>query len=356
MSDPIPVNVITGFLGSGKTTLLRRILADPAYADCAVLINEFGEIGIDHHLIERIDGETVLMQSGCVCCTIRDDLAGAIRGLYDGREAGALPPFRRLIIETTGLADPTPILATVMADTVIRHHFRPGNVLATIDAVNGARHLDRQPESVKQAALADRLLLTKTDLADDAIVGQLEARLARLNPSATRLVCVDGRVPPAVLIGEDVFDPASKTAEVRRWLAEERTDDHDGHSHTNGHHAGHDHHRDRNRHDARIHAFALTFDRPVDWTVFGLWLTLLLEAHGEDILRVKGILDLGGGAPPAVINGVQHLVHRPLHLDHWPDDDRRSRLVFIVRDLARETIEASFAAFQDALAPPAMVG
>ena len=184
MTAAIPVNLITGFLGSGKTTLLRHVLADASYADCAVLINELGEIGIDHHLIERVDGETVLMRSGCVCCTIRDDLAGAIRSLHERREAGTLPPFRRLIIETTGLADPTPVLATIMTDVVIRHHFRLGNVITTVDAVNGEAHLDRQPESVKQAAVGDRLVITKVDIANPLAVTRLEARLAALNPAA----------------------------------------------------------------------------------------------------------------------------------------------------------------------------
>ena len=339
MTAAIPVNVITGFLGSGKTTLLRHVLADASYADCAVLINEFGEVGMDHHLIERVDGETVLMQSGCVCCTIRDDLAGAIRSLYERREAGTLPPFRRLIIETTGLADPTPVLATVMSDVVIRHHFRLGNVITTVDAVNGETHLDRQPESVKQAAVGDRLLITKVDIADPTAVLRLEARLAGLNPTALRFRSANAAVPAALLIGEDVFEPASKTAEVRRWLVEESRHDHATH-----------HHGDPSRHDARIHAFTMTFDGAVDWTVFGIWLTMLLHAHGADVLRVKGILNVGESAPPVVINGVQHLVHPPLHLDRWPDDDRRSRLVFIVRDIAREAIEDSFATFHRALA------
>jgi G3E family GTPase len=337
----IPVNLITGFLGSGKTTLLRHVLADASYADCAVLINELGEIGIDHHLIERIDGETVLMRSGCVCCTIRDDLAGAIRSLHERREAGTLPPFRRVIIETTGLADPTPVLATIMNDVVIRHHFRLGNVITTVDAVNGEAHLDRQPESVKQAAVGDRLVITKVDIADPAAVARLETRLAGLNPAAPRLRSANAAVPLPLLVGEDAFDPASKTAEVRRWLAAEAGHDHSGPAHDHG---------DPGRHDARIQAFTMTFDDAVDWTVFGIWLTLLLHAHGADVLRVKGILNVGEGVPPVVINGVQHLVHPPLHLDRWPDDDRRSRLVFIVRDIERQAIENSFATFHRALA------
>jgi G3E family GTPase len=352
MSTAIPVNVITGFLGSGKTTLLRHILSDGDYADCAILINEFGEVGIDHLIIERVDGETVVMQSGCICCTLRDDLAGAIRSLHERREAGALPPFRRLIIETTGLADPTPILATVMNDPVIRHHFRLGNIVTTVDGVNGEGHLDRQPESMKQVALADRLLVTKGDIAEPQAIHRLDQRLARLNPAALRFHTANSAVAAGLLIGEDVFEPASKSAEVSRWLRTEA-----GHDHAAD--AGHDAHHhhggsDASRHDAHIRAFTMTFDRTVDWTVFGVWLTMLLHAHGEDVLRVKGILNVGEGAAPVVINGVQHLVHAPLHLDRWPDDDRRSRLVFIVRDIAEESITESFAVFHRALAAKAV--
>ena len=192
---------------------------------------------------------------------------------------------------------------------------------------------------MKQAALADRLLITKVDIAEEGTVRRLEARLARLNPAAVRFRSVNAAVPSKALIGEDVFDSATRATEVDRWLAEESRHEH----------ADHDH-GDTNRHDARIHAFTMIFDRTVDWTVFGVWLTLLLNAHGADVLRVKGILNLGDHSPPVVINGVQHLVHPPLHLDRWPDADRRSRIVFIVRDIRRESIEASFAAFHDVLA------
>ena len=282
------------------------------------------------------------MQSGCICCTIRDDLAGAIRSLYDRREAGTLPPFRRLIIETTGLADPTPILATVMNDPVIRHHFRLGNIVTTVDAVNGEAHLDKQPESVKQAALADRLLVTKVDIAARRRAPRWKPGWRGSIPTALRFRSANAAVPPALLVGEDVFEAASKEAEVRRWLATKRATTMPVTTTVT---------RDRNRHDARIHAFTMTFDGRVDWTVFGIWLTLLLHAHGADVLRVKGILNLGEATPPVVVNGVQHLVHPPLHLDRWPDADRRSRLVFIVRDIAQSAIEDSFAAFHRALAP-----
>ena len=330
-----PVNVITGFLGSGKTTLLRGLLQSPAFSDTAVLINEFGEIGLDHHLLQRLDDDIVLLQSGCLCCTIRGDLGKAIRDLQVRRDGGDLPRFRRLVIETTGLADPVPVLATIGADPVLRHHFRLGNVLTCVDAVNGARHLDRQPESVKQAAVADRILLTKCDLATAAQQSGLRARLATLNPAAPVIPSAQDMPDAALLLGRDVHDPKAKSAEVRAWLAAETRRPAEPHAHRH----------DVNRHDAAIASFCLTYDQAMDWTAFGIWLSLLLHAHGEDILRVKGILNVAGATTPVVIHGVQHLMHPPSHLSRWPDADRRSRIVFITRGLERSRIEASLAAF-----------
>ncbi len=327
----IPVNVLTGFLGSGKTTLLNRLLRSPRLARTAVLVNEFGEVGLDHLLIEAVDGDTVLLQSGCICCTIRGDLRDAMRGLYDRRERGAVPPFDRLVIETTGLADPAPILSTVMADPVLRHHFRLGSVVATVDAVNGARHLEENPESVKQAAVADRLVLTKTDLARAPAVARLRAALARLNPAAPILDAGAGTPAPDALFTRDLYDPAGKSAEVRRWLAAETPHE--------------DHRHDVNRHARGIHAFCVTVEQPLDWSAFSLWLTMLLNAHGNDVLRVKGLLNVAGAATPVVVHGVQHIVHPPVHLRRWPDADRRSRIVFIVRGLDRHRIERSLAVF-----------
>jgi G3E family GTPase len=345
MSGAIPVNVLTGFLGSGKTTLLRHILADPGFAGCAVLINEFGEVGLDHHLLQAVDEDVVLMQSGCICCTIRGDLGRAIRGLYDRREAGTIPAFGRLIVETTGLADPIPVLATVMSEPVIRHHFRLGNVIATVDAVNGLTQLDRQPEAAKQAAVADRILVTKTDLAAPETVAALEARLQAINPAVPLWRSANAPPPAEALVGGDAFDPATKPAEIRRWFDLARR--------TGG--AGHHHEHDINRHGPDIAAFVLEVEDRVDWTVFGLWLTLLLHSRGDDVLRVKGLLRVAGTDTPVVVQGAQHIVHAPGHLDAWPDVDRRSRLVFITRGIARAEIERSFAAFQAAFAETAPV-
>jgi G3E family GTPase len=333
----IPVNVITGFLGSGKTTLLQRLLAAPALSDTAVLVNEFGEVGLDHHLLQSVSGDIVLLQSGCLCCTIRGDLSAAVRGLYSRRERGEVSQFRRLVVETTGLADPVPILSTVMVDPVIQHHFRLGNVITTIDAVNGLRHLGRQPESLKQAAVADRLIVTKTDIASPEQTAALRRRLAALNPSALLLeTTAASAVDAELLLRHDAYDPSAKSEEVKRWL---------GFAGQSGADQGAEHHHDVNRHGDDVHAFCLRFEGTLDWMAFGIWLSMLLSSRGEDVLRVKGILNVGPGVPPVVIHGVQQLVHSPVHLPAWPDGDRASRIVFIVRGLARERIERSLAAF-----------
>jgi G3E family GTPase len=320
--DFTPVTLITGFLGSGKTTLLQRLLLDPALSDTAVLINEFGDIGLDHHLLERIDETMVMLQSGCVCCTIRGELSTAIKDLHSRRERGLLPPFRRLVIESTGLADPFPILSTVRSDPVLRHHFRLGNVITTVDAVNGARQLDAQPESIKQVAVADRLVLSKTDLATVESADRLTQRLRHINPGAPlRRGAEDDLDADALLSGDGDG--------VEHW---QRADRHDQ--------TPDDHHR----HADGIRTLALSFDEPVDWTRFGIWLTMPLHRHGDELLRVKGILNVAAATPVAV-HAVQHLVHPPRHLSTWSDRDRRSRLVFIARGLDPAVIERSFRAF-----------
>jgi G3E family GTPase len=329
----IPVSLITGFLGSGKTTLLNRLLRAPELANTAVVVNEFGDVGLDHLLIETVDGATVILESGCVCCTIRGDLADALRALLGKRERGLVPRFERIALETTGLADPAPIVATLIAEPVLRHHVRLGSVIATVDAVNGLQHLADNPESVKQVAVADRLVVTKTDLAEPTQVAALEAALARLNPTAPVIDAVRDPLRPDELIANDVYDPERKSAEVRRWLGAAVPRDDERYRPA------------ASRHDRGIRAFCLTFEEPLDWTVFGIWLTMLLHAHGTRVLRVKGLLNVRDLAAPVVIHGVQHVIHPPIHLERWPDDDRRSRIVFIVRDLEPGAIERSLAAF-----------
>jgi G3E family GTPase len=335
MADPdfTPVILLTGFLGSGKTTLLSRLLKDPALGDTAVLINEFGEVGLDHHLLDRIDEEMVLLSSGCVCCTVRGELAAAIKALHSRRARGEVPPFRRVVVESTGLADPLPVIATITADPVLKHHFRMGAVVTTVDAVNGLDQLARQPESVAQAAVADRLVLTKTDLATAEQETATVAALRALNPDAPLLRAAGGALDAAALLGER--QALTTISEGFRCVPAPA---------------------DAENHAAGVSTFALVFEAAIDWTRFGLWLTMLLHRHGGAVLRVKGLRNVAGADTPVAIHGVQQLVHVPTHLSAWPDPaDRRSRLVFITRGLDAGLIERSLRAFglMPAGGPPA---
>jgi len=338
VADLIPVHLLTGFLGSGKTTLLQRLLRSPAMANTAVLINEFGEVALDHLLIGRIDATTVVLESGCICCTVRSDVSASLRELYSKAERGLCRRFDRTVIETTGLADPAPIIFTLMTDPVIRHHFRLSSVIATVDAVNGARQFAENRESVKQAAVADRLVLTKTDLATPQAVETMHARLAAFNPSAQVVDANNDAIGPDLLLGRDLYDPGHRTAEARAWLDEEQRPQTHQHS-------------EFGRHAADITSFSLIFESPFDWTAFGIWLTMLLNRHGERVLRIKGILNVAGSQTPLCVNGVQHLVHPPFHLERWPTSNRQSRLVFIVRDMDPAVIKRSLHAFNRLSAP-----
>jgi G3E family GTPase len=326
-----PVTLITGFLGSGKTTLLQRLLREPAFSNTAVLINELGEIALDHHLLERIDETMVVLKSGCLCCTIRGELAAAIRDLHEKRELALVPPFRHLVVESTGLADPFPILSTVQADPVLRHHFSLDKVVTTVDAVNGMQQLDEYPESVKQAAVASRIVVTKTDLAEAETVLPLVARLRRLNPIASLWYGADRALDAEGLLSAGPFGVAGKG--TPNWFPTDRSPNADDDSHGAGHHPHGD-----------IRAISLTFDMPIDWAMFSIWLTMLLHRHGNDVLRVKGILNVAGAETPVALHGVQHLIHPPSHLSAWPDADRRSQLVLIVKGLAPMAIDRSIRA------------
>jgi G3E family GTPase len=330
-SEPVTANLLTGFLGAGKTSLLKRLLGLPDLADTAVLINEFGEVGLDHLLIEEVDEDVVLLKSGCVCCTIRGDLKDALARLYGRRERGEVPPFRRLAIETTGLADPAPIMATLVADPMLRHHFRLGNIVTVVDAVAGAENLDRYSECLRQAAAADRLVISKVDLVPPEQAAALRAQLRRLNPAATIVEASETSDISAALLTHDIHDETARANEVRSWLeTAEHEHEHDA--------------ADPNRH-RDVRAFVLTASVPLDWARFGLWLSMLLNRHGTSILRLKGLVAIAGQSAPVLIQGVQHLVHKPMHLKAWPEGDRRTRLVVIVRGLDPLEIERSFRAF-----------
>jgi G3E family GTPase len=334
----LPVSLITGFLGSGKTTLLNRLLRHDDMKDSAVIINEYGEVSLDHLLVERVDGEVAVLASGCICCTIRSDLEQTLRDLLVKRDRGEIPPFRRILVETTGLADPAPIVQLLLNNPLVSHFLRLDTIVTTVDAVNASHQLDRQFEAVKQVALADRLLITKRDLIED--IGALELRLRQLNPGAGIETVDHGEIDPTNLFGAGLIDPEKKRIDVARWLNEPAFAEphaHAGHSHHDHHGHHHDHH-DHHDHDASIVSFILAFDEPLDWIAVTHWLTHLRSARGADLLRVKGILNLHGEAAPVVIHGVHHVFHPPVALAAWPDDDRRSRIVFITRGISRADV------------------
>ena len=330
---PFRLSVLTGFLGAGKTTLLNRLLQDPALADTLVLINEFGAVGLDHLLVESVSGDMLVMTSGCLCCSIRGDLVAALEDALRARDNGRMAPFERVIIETTGLADPAPVLHTIMTHPYLRLRFELGSVVTVVDAVVGDATLDAHLEAVKQVALADRLVLTKADLAEDASRDALVARVRALNPSAPFYDAASKDATAEHLFFGPRFDPSALGGDARAWLAAEAVEEH-GES---GHHR---HAHDVNRHDARIRAFCLRYPRPVSPHAVMLFTELLCSAHGAKILRFKGLIAVSDDASrPMVAHGVQHVALPPTRLGSWPDDDHTTRMVFIVQDLDPHFVE-----------------
>lgn len=311
----IPVTVVTGFLGSGKTTLIQRLLQMPEGANTAVVVNEFGEVGIDHALLRGSSDATVLLGNGCLCCAVRSDLEETLRTLFADRARGAAPSFERVIVETSGLADPGPVLQTFASERALAREYHLQSLVTVVDAVAGERNLGKAPEARHQAALADRIVLTKTDLADAAAAALVTERIRSLT-AAPLETTVDGALAPSFLLDEALFDPAERGAP---------------HDHAHAHSEG-------------ISSFTLFFDEPLAWPVFEQAMAVLTALRGADLLRVKGLVEVEGCCGPVVVHAVQHVVHRPIELEAWPDSDRRSRLVFITRNLARELVEHLFAA------------
>jgi G3E family GTPase len=345
--EPIPLTLVTGFLGAGKTTLLNRLLRDPALRDTAVIINEFGDIALDHLLVEKIDGDMMVLSSGCLCCNLRGDLVTALEKLLRNLDNNRAS-FTRVIVETTGLADPAPLLQTAMSHPYLVMRFRLDGVVTLIDAVNGDATLDHHAEAVKQAAVADRLVLTKTDLVDSperkAALERLVARLHKLNPAAPILDAAAGEATISALLGCGLYDPARKIPDVGRWLQDEAI----AAAHAHHHH----HHHDVNRHDDHIQAFTLSTDRAIPAAMLDLFLELLRSTHGPNLLRMKAIVNIEETPEqPMVLHGVQHVLHPASQLAAWPDDDRRTRMVFIVRDIEPRVIRELFDAFLGYTAP-----
>ena len=332
---PKPVTVITGFLGSGKTTLLSALLKKEEMKNVAVIINEFGEVGLDHALVERSDENIVELQNGCICCTIQGDLQKTMLDLIDKMSKGDISYFDKVIIETTGLADPVPIIHTLISSIDLQRIYTLDGVITVVDATNGEKTLDLQPEAVKQAALAERIIISKIDLIEKDKELSLETRLRAINPSIKIIKSSFGDVSISDLIDLGAYDPFSKSRDVKEWLAVESMDSHHGHDHDH-------HHVNVNRHDENIEAFSMTSDKPVNMMAFGLFKDLLMAQMGPDLLRLKGIINIEGRDRPAVIHGVQHIFH-PVHwLEKWPDGERQTKLVFITRNVKKEQIEGFF--------------
>ncbi|MFT6582438.1 MAG: CobW family GTP-binding protein [Alphaproteobacteria bacterium] len=328
--DSIPINLLTGFLGSGKTTLLSRLIRDPGMARTAVVINEFGAVGLDHILLESSDDNIIELNDGCLCCTIRGDLARTLEDLLARRQRGEIMQFDRIVIETTGLADPAPILHVLMTDKMLTGALRLDGVVTTVDAVNGAATLDAHGESVKQAAIADTIILTKTDL-EPAGLSALQERLRGLNPAAPILDAIMEDAAPGALFGSGGLDASAKSDAVRDWLASESAH-HNAHQHDPDRHDPDRH--DPNRHDGAIRAYAFTRAAPVHAIALTLFLEILAEHCGADLLRLKGVVNLlESPDKPAVIHGVQNIIHPVLWLEHWPDAARASKFVCITKDL-----------------------
>jgi G3E family GTPase len=338
----IPITLVTGFLGAGKTTLLNHLLRQPEMANAAILINEFGSVAVDHHLVAKIDEDIIMLDSGCICCTVRGDLTRSLGELFMRCMSRKIRPVSRVLIETTGLADPAPVISTLMEDFFVADRFRIDGVLTLVDPTHALAQLAAHPEAVKQVAMADRLLLSKGDLADAGRLAEVSRVLTRINPSAAQFRIERGELALAAISDCGLYDPGKKTADVAGWLAEERV--REAHRHAHDHHT-----HDVDRHDAHVYSFALTFAQPLHWLSFVEAIEMLLATLGDRILRIKGLLNVMGDPQPRIIQCVQKVNYPYSSLEAWPQEapynDRQSRLVFIVNDLQQALVENAFALF-----------
>jgi G3E family GTPase len=335
----LPLTVITGFLGSGKTTLINHLLQQSALTDTAVVVNEFGEISLDHLLVQSATEDVIVIDGGCVCCTVRGDLLETLAGLFEQRERGDIPYFQRVLVETTGLADPAPIIHTLLNEAPLNDYFRLDSVITTVDGIYGLAQLDEHYETVKQAAVADRLVITKIETANPERLQQLTQRLQRINPAAQQVLANPAHgVAADALFNAGLYDPKQKSMDVQRWLQAEAY-----HATTHEHEHHHDHHTQADpthlRHDIYIRSFCVTHTEPLSWRVLNRWFQQLTALRGKDLLRVKGIVYTEESELPIIVQGVQHIFQPPTTLPAWPSEQRQSQIVFITRNIEQAVIE-----------------
>lgn len=346
-----PVTLLTGFLGSGKTTLLNRLLKHPSMSETAVLINEFGAVSIDHLLVREASENMIIMANGCICCSVAGDMVTALRDLYFKRANGEVPMFKRVVIETTGLADPAPIMHTLIEMPLVAARYSLSGIVVCVDAAHGMKQLDEHEEALKQAAVADRLVITKTDLVAPQITGELRARITALNPGAIVLEAVAGDIDPAVLFNTGLYQPGSKTPDVQKWLRAEAYRPLSplpaNANFLSQHHVPNKAQQNQTRHDQRINAFAVIIDSPIKWQSLVDALETIASLRGEQILRIKGIVNVAGEDTPRAIHAVQHTIYPAARLTAWPDSDHRTRIVFITRDLDESFIRDTLKSFMD---------
>ena len=341
LAGRIPVTLITGFLGSGKTTLISKLVRHADMQRVAVVINEIGEIGIDHDIVSMSSENIALLANGCICCSVRTDLQETLRDLFARRRVGQVADFDRVIIETTGLADPAPVVQTLSSDTLLAAQFRLDGLVTLVDAVNGAGQLASHGESIKQIALADKVFITKTDLATPEAIEALQAAIQQINPGAGMQMLHQGEIEPSALTGLGLTS-ARAGPQTLSFLGESLAGDGS---------AGERRLLAKSAiHDGTIRTLSLRFDKPFTWAAFSSAMELLTTLRGPDMLRVKGIVNVEGA--PVVVQGVQHLFHAPVTLDRWPSADQDSRLVFITRHIEERTIRNLLEAVADATRPP----
>ena len=334
----IPITIITGFLGSGKTTLLSAFLKQKNMTNTAVIINEFGEVGLDHNLIETTDENIVELQNGCICCTIQQDLKTTLLDLIKKMERNTIPIFNRVVIETTGLADPVPIIHTLMTSLDLHRAYSIDGVITLVDAINGNSTYDKHEEAIKQTALADKIILSKTDLSKKTTIKSLKNRIKKINPKTVIIESTKDNIPLTNLLGLNDYDPLNISWDAREWLAIEKYKDNEH----NDHDHDHNHNHNINRHGDNIESFSLVTNQQVSMTTFNFFIELLSSQMGSKLLRIKGMLNIKGKNGPAIIHGVQHIFHPVEWLEEWPDEDHSNRLVFITRDIKKSYIEEFF--------------